>query len=102
MYKNEIALLKCGYGTTNFTMSVFIFQIHFNLAEYHEVGRFSRDHLPDLKSSMYHLTKSAQCGTVGALYMLARIHLQQPREKFWDLIVEVYWGCGTCRYRGSL
>lgn len=53
------------------------------------MGRFSKDYLPDVKSCEYHLTKSAQCGNVGALYLLARIYLQKPHEKFIDLRVTV-------------
>ena len=70
------------------------------MARYHQIGRFSENQIPNLKSSLYHLTKAANCGNVDSLYTLAHIYLQQPHEEFEELTVEVcvYWEGGGGGY----
>ena len=59
------------------------------MAKYHEAGRFSENHSPDLESALYHLKKAARGGVTDALYTLAHMHLQQTHDDFKDLSVEV-------------
>ena len=87
-WSRKVSLFK-RFHWNAFTVTTILLQIHFNLAEYHEIGRFSLDHLTDVKCCLYHLSKSAQCGNVGAIYMLARIYLQRSHEKFLDVKVKV-------------
>lgn len=66
------------------------------MARYHQIGRFSENQTPNLTSSLYHLTKSANCGIVDSLYTLAHIHLEQPHEDFEELSVDVSGCMCTC------
>ncbi|CAI8024663.1 Eukaryotic elongation factor 2 kinase [Geodia barretti] len=61
--------------------------IHWELAVYHELGRFSQDQVPDLASVRFHLETAAACTLPSALYTLARIYLQLPHDSFKDISV---------------
>ena len=66
-----------------------ISKIHWEMAKYHEAGRFSEDLAPDMESALYHLKKAARGGVTDALYTLAHIHLQQPHDDFKEISMEV-------------
>ena len=59
------------------------------LARYHEIGRFSEDHTPNLEFAVFHLRKAADCNIPVALYTLAHAHLQLPHDEFKEISVEV-------------
>ena len=77
-------------STSPCTYSIFMYvQVHWEMAKYHEIGRFSENQTPDMESALYHLNKAARGGVSDALYTLAHIHLQQPHDDFKEISMEV-------------
>ena len=67
---------------------LFFYQVHFELAKYNEMGRFTEND-PDLESALYHLEKSAHCGYREAMKLIALIYLQLPHDVLEEIVVEV-------------
>ena len=75
------------------------FQIHHDMALYHELGRFVLDdNEKDMKAALYHEQQAAKCGNVEAILTLARLYLGMQRDVLVCFNVEVCRGCWTCLF----
>lgn len=63
-------------------------QIHYILAEFNEVGRFTNQEI-QVDSALFHLEQSAHCFYPKALITLAKIYLQLPHDNLSSLTIEV-------------
>ena len=59
--------------------------VHFELAKYHEVCRFSENGTYDKSAALFHLMSAADCGIISAMVNIARIYCGLPH----DIISEV-------------
>lgn len=67
-----------------------LYQIHLELAKYHELGRFAvSEDTRNLKAALYHLEQSAACGFLESILACARIYLNLPNDILTELHVEV-------------
>jgi elongation factor 2 kinase len=66
------------------------FQIHHELAKYHEMGRFGeRGEDADMNAALFHEQCAAELGVKEAIVTLASIYLGQPHELLVNVCLEV-------------
>ncbi|EDV19419.1 uncharacterized protein TRIADDRAFT_33592 [Trichoplax adhaerens] len=83
----EIKLFSLKKFTGKMKNTSILGKIHFELARYNEMGRFT-DKEPDLESGFYHLLLAANLGLTDAVINAANIYLQSPHDILIDFSVE--------------
>ena len=69
-----------------------LFQVHMDLAKYHELNRFVKEGEPfDQEAALYHLSQAAKCGCLEAIKTMAQLHLGLPHDTLPDIQVFVLY-----------
>lgn len=62
-------------------MILLFFQIHLDLAKYHELNRFVKENESfDQEAAIYHLSQAAKCGCLEAIKTMAQLHFGLPHD----------------------
>ena len=59
--------------------------VHFELAKYHEMCRFSENGIYDKNAALFHLKSAADCGIVAAIVNIAKIYSDLPHDILADV-----------------
>ncbi len=69
---------------------MFDFQIHHDIAKYHDLGRFVHEESEiDYKAAMYHERQAADLGVMEAVLTMARLYLGMQRDILCNYQLEV-------------
>ena len=68
-----------------------VFQIHHEMAKYHEIGRFCEKNEEDIdwESALFHETHAAELGELEAILTMAKLYLGIERDVLVNCTVEV-------------
>jgi elongation factor 2 kinase len=90
MWEKEDRELEEGENMGNLTGGSVLGQIHFDIAKYHEIQRFTKPDTEgyDKEAALFHLRHAADCGNLDAIITMARVALQLPHDVLTDLTMD--------------
>ena len=76
--------------------SLLLFQVHHEMAKYHEIGRFiigddRNEDLVDWESAIFHEEHAAELGELEAIVTMAKLYLNLERDVLVNCTVEVMY-----------
>ena len=71
---------RCPYNTPINIQFLLSFQVHLELAKYHEMYRFSENGEYDKNAALFHLKSAADCGIVTAIVNMAKLYCDLPHD----------------------